>query len=105
MEKKRLTITGNNIPDDIYKKLDDLGNQRKLTPYVVRLIEKEVEMNALIKGLSDLTSKVEGMERMLKEINNKLEIESVQSISDVSVLVSGGKIEVIIDKIKEESDF
>ena len=73
MEKKRLTLTGNKMPEDVYKKLEELGNKRKLTPYVVNLIEKEEKMDMLIEYLSVLVNKVDNVEHVLNDLNKKFE--------------------------------
>lgn len=115
MEKKRLTLTGNKMPNEIYKKLEELGNQRKLTPYVVNLIEKEEKMDMLIEHLSVLINKVDNVERGIVDLNQKLESASIQASSPVvtdkvnmaTETVQEGKLEIsdrIEGGIEEETD-
>lgn len=78
-EKKRLTLTGNKMPADIYAKLEKLGNERKLTPYICSLIEKEETMDKLIGGLSILMNKLENVENIVVELNHKFESTSIQT--------------------------
>ncbi|MCE4051869.1 hypothetical protein [Bacillus sp. Au-Bac7] len=72
-DKKRLTLTGTNIPEEIYDKLAQLGNERRLTPYIVHLIEKEAMMDKLIASLPSLLSKMDILENQLSNINGKLD--------------------------------
>lgn len=76
-KKGRLTLTGNKMPDDVYKKLEEKGSDRKLTPYIVSLVEKEVMMDKLIEGLSTLLRKVDCMDEKFSRIEMKLESGSV----------------------------
>ncbi len=78
-DKKRLTLTGTNIPEDIYDKLAQLGNERRLTPYIVHLIEKEAMMDKLIASLPSLLSKMDNIEDQLSNINGKLDNVNVVS--------------------------
>jgi|GEM_PF-1839292 len=97
MEKKRLTLTGNKMPEDVYKKLEELGNQRKLTPYVVNLIEKEKKMDILIEHLSVLVNKVDNVEQGIIDLNQKLESASIQT----SYPVATDKVNVSTETIQE----
>lgn len=76
-EKKRLTLTGNKMPADVYDKLERLGSERKLTPYICSLVEKEEMMDKLIMGLSTLNNKMENVEKSVVELNNKLEDRTI----------------------------
>ena len=78
-DKKRLTLTGTNIPEEIYDKLAQLGNERRLTPYIVHLIEKEAMMDKLISSLPSLLSKMDNLENQLSNINGKLDNVNVVS--------------------------
>lgn len=78
-EKKRLTLTGNKMPADIYEKLEQLGSERKLTPYICSLIEKEETMDKLIGGLSILMNKLENVENIVVELNHKFENTTIQT--------------------------
>lgn len=97
MEKKRLTLTGNKMPNEIYKKLEELGNQRKLTPYVVNLIEKEEKMDILIQHLSVLVNKLDNVEQDIMDLNQKLESASIQTRSPVET----EKILVLTETVQE----
>lgn len=78
-ERKRLTLTGNKMPADVYEKLEKLGIDRKLTPYVCSLVEKEEMMDKLIMGLSTLINKIENVEKFVVELNHKLEDSTIQT--------------------------
>lgn len=96
IEKKRITITGNKMPDKVYAKLEKLGNERKLTPYISNLVEKEEQMDKLIEGLSILTSQLKNIEAAVSAINQKLDHTNIQS-SSVIFENSGLNSEVITD--------
>lgn len=72
-KKGRLTLTGNKIPDDVYKMLEEKGKDRKLTPYVVSLVEKEEMMDKLIESLSTVIQKVDRLDRRFTGFEAKLE--------------------------------
>lgn len=72
VDKKRLTLTGKNIPDKIYTKLDKLANERTLTPYIVSLVEKEETMDKILKSLSIMLSKIDKLDDQMGEIKDKL---------------------------------
>lgn len=67
-EKKRLTLTGNKMPEEVYKKLEELGSTRRLTPYIVSLIEKEEHTNKLIESLSSVAERMEDIEHKVDHI-------------------------------------
>lgn len=71
-DKKRLTLTGKNMPDEIYQKLEQLGNDRKLTPYIINLVEKEEMMDKIISSLSIMLSKIDKLDNQMVEFNEKL---------------------------------
>lgn len=50
-DKKCLALTAKNIPDYIYSKLEQLGSERRLTPYIIHLVEKEAMMDKLVESL------------------------------------------------------
>ena len=116
MEKKRLTLTGNKMPENVYKKLEELGNDRKLTPYVVSLVEKEEQMDNLIRHLSDLTSKLGDVESAVNDLNRKIEFTSISPNEPIvktspPEVVQEGKLAISeqikggIDEPIEEIDF
>lgn len=111
-DKKRLTLTGNKMPENVYQKLEELGSSRKLTPYIVNLIEKEEKMNKLLEDLTIITSKFTGIEQMLETINSKLDGNFIHAgdikkgSTDVAQpeVVSEGKLDIsnnIIGGIEE----
>lgn len=96
--KKRLTLTGNKMPDDVYTKLEQLGNERKLTPYICNLIEKEEMMDKLISGFSILINKLENVENAVVNLSCKLENTTVQAsymtIPKTVDTISEGRLEI-----------
>ncbi|SCY83908.1 hypothetical protein [Lysinibacillus fusiformis] len=83
-EKKRLTLTGNKMPDHVYTKLEKLGTERTLTPYICSLIEKEEKMDSLIDNLSFLINKLNSVENIVIEIHQKLENTTIHTGSNES---------------------
>lgn len=79
-EKKRLTLTGNKMPADVYLKLDKLGKERKLTPYICSLIEKEEMMDNLINNLSLMLDKLNAVEKKVVDLNEKIENTTIQAM-------------------------
>ncbi|TKI65298.1 hypothetical protein FC756_17070 [Lysinibacillus mangiferihumi] len=79
-DKKRLTLTGNKMPDHVYAKLEKLGIERTLTPYICNLVEKEQQMDSLISTLSILTSKLDTVEKIVIDINQKLNNTTIQTV-------------------------
>lgn len=113
VDKKRLTLTGKNIPDKIYNKLDKLANERTLTPYIVSLVEKEETMDKLLSILSIMLSKIDKLDEQMVEIKDKLDNgvvsvpapeekkeENKQDIESSSI--QQGNIGVNTDEIKGE---
>ncbi|NWO12689.1 hypothetical protein [Virgibacillus sp.] len=112
-EKKRLTLTGNKMPEEIYKKLEELGSTRRLTPYIVSLVEKEQQTNQLIESLSSVAVRMEGIEHKVDYIYETISSgnistykghsseeepeEIVQGDIDVSDKIIGGIEEEIED--------
>ncbi|PKR83070.1 hypothetical protein [Heyndrickxia camelliae] len=110
-EKKRITLTGNKMPEETYSKLDQLAKERKLTPYIVNLVEKENMMDKLIEGLSILVSKIDTIEHKVDQVQeqlslSKIEIEHRPLINDNEPeKIAQGKIEVsekIVGGIEED---
>jgi hypothetical protein len=81
-DKKRLTLTGKNMPDPIFTKLEQLGNDRRLTPYIISLVEKEELMDTLISSLSILLDKVDNLDVQLQEINKKFTTINIPTSDD-----------------------
>lgn len=73
IKKGRLTLTGNKMPDEVYKKLEEKGSDRKLTPYIVGLVEKEEMMDKLIESLSTLIHKVDHLDDRFSGFEAKLD--------------------------------
>lgn len=78
-EKKRLTLTGNKMPDHVYARLEQLGIERKLTPYICNLVEKEQQMDSLISTLSVFIDKLTTVEKIVLDINQKLDNTTIQT--------------------------
>jgi hypothetical protein len=107
-EQSRLTITGNKMPSDIYQKLAQYGKDRKLTPYIIMLVEKEKMMDTLISQLSTLIEKVNTIDSKIDQLedkshssNIKYEEETVTSEDNITQ----GDLEIssqIIGGIEEE---
>lgn len=113
VEKKRLTLTGNKMPVEIYEKLEKLGSDRKLTPYICSLIEKEEQMDTLINSLSQVMHKLNNIENIILGLNynmtntgNPIVLEKEKPIStdfiregklDISDNIRGGITEEIPD--------
>lgn len=83
-EKKRLTLTGNKMPERVYAKLERLGIERTLTPYICSLVEKEEKMDSLIENLSFIISKLNNVENIVNDIHQKLENTTIHTGSNVS---------------------
>jgi len=72
-DKKRLALTAKNIPDDIYSKLEQLGSERRLTPYIIHLVEKEAIMDTLVESLPSLLSEIKILKDQVSSLSDKLE--------------------------------
>lgn len=110
IKKGRLTLTGNKMPDDVYKKLEEKGSSRKLTPYIVSLVEKEEMMDKLIESLSILIHKVEHLDERFSSIEKKLDnvhlsVEDGLILTEDEVEIKQGDLEIkdnIIGGIEED---
>lgn len=108
LKKGRLTLTGNKMPDDVYKKLEEKGSDRKLTPYIVGLVEKEETMDKLIESLSTLIQKVDHLGERFTDFEAKLNgvnipVDKEEVIPDEDIVQ--GDLEIsdkIIGGIEEE---
>jgi len=122
-EKKRIALTGKNIPDNIYDKLVRLGEEKRVTPYITHLMEKEETMDAVISTLPTLLSEIRDLKGQVASLHDKLERIEVASApeqikkqltdkeQDIKIGDTGidkDKIntkEVDIDDIESELDF
>ncbi|MGG4263748.1 hypothetical protein [Peribacillus simplex] len=115
-KKPRLSLTANKMPEEIYNILAEKGDSRRLTPYVVSLVEKEKMMDTLIMNLSKLVDKIDRLENKVEELNDKLEGTTISSSKNVYIsknteeIVQGElgiseKIDSEIDEEIEEVDF
>lgn len=114
IKKGRLTLTGNKMPDEVYKKLEEKGSDRKLTPYIVGLVEKEETMDKLIESLSTLIQKVNHLDDRFSGFEEKLDGVNVSVKNETNTddeEIKQGALEIkdnIIGGIEEEieeSDF
>ncbi|MFS0783505.1 hypothetical protein [Bacillus sp. 1P06AnD] len=112
-EQKRLTLTGNKMPEDVYDKLEQLGATRRLTPYIVSLVEKEVMMDKLIDHLTILISKVDSVEKQMTDLKAQIKHSSsltIQPNTKVPIepeIIPKGELKVsktIVGGIEEEID-
>lgn len=94
LKKGRLTLTGNKMPDQVYEKLEEKGADRRLTPYIVNLVEKEEVMDKLIEGLSILVQKVDDMH---------LKIDGLEELLDGKRIVYREQTAVEVEEIKQGS--
>lgn len=110
LKKGRLTLTGNKMPDEVYKRLEEKGADRKLTPFIVSLVEKEQMMDKLIESLSTLIHKVDLLDGKFKRIEAKLEGANVSIKNEMNFEeseIKQGDLDIaenIIGGIEEEID-
>lgn len=71
---KRFTLTGKNMPEWVYDKLEEKSERKEATAYIVGLMEKEAMFNRIIEQMGNLS--------LLNGINDKLDA------------ILGGNIEV-----------
>lgn len=95
LEKGRLTLTGTKMPDEVYKKLMQMGADRKLTPYIVNLVEKEDMMDKLIESLSSLTNTIQNIDVRFTNLEKRLES------GNVSHYIAPATTEENIEEIKQ----
>ncbi|MFV1457690.1 hypothetical protein, partial [Bacillus mycoides] len=62
---KRFTLTGKNMPDWVYDKLEEKSERKEATAYIVGLLEKEAMFNRIIEQMGNLS--------LLNGINEKLD--------------------------------
>lgn len=67
-KKPRLSLTVNKMPEDVYEILAEKGDSRRLTPYVVSLLEKEKQMDQIISSLSSLDEKEKKVDQLISSL-------------------------------------
>ncbi|MEY8742849.1 hypothetical protein AB9M62_25635 [Bacillales bacterium AN1005] len=72
-KKPRLSLTVNKMPEDVYDILAEKGDSRRLTPYVVSLVEKEKQMDQIISSLSSLEEKEKKVDQLLTSLSLALD--------------------------------
>ncbi|WP_110925936.1 hypothetical protein [Bacillus massiliglaciei] len=87
VKKGRLTLTGNKMPDEVYRKLEEKGADRKLTPYIVSLVEKEDMMDKLIQSLSTVIQKVDHLSDEFSGFKSKFDGVEFASIQEEKPVV------------------
>ncbi|MDM5335808.1 hypothetical protein QUF84_00660 [Fictibacillus enclensis] len=78
-KKPRLSLTANKMPEDVYRILAEKGDTRRLTPYVVSLVEKEHMMDTLIMNLSKVVHKIDDLEETINGLKAQLDGSSILS--------------------------
>lgn len=68
-KKPRLSLTVNKMPEDVYQILAEKGDTRRLTPYVVSLVEKEKQMDQIISSLSSLEAKEKKVDQLISSLS------------------------------------
>lgn len=68
-KKPRLSLTVNKMPEDVYQILAEKGDSRRLTPYVVSLVEKEKQMDQIISSLSTLEAKEKKVDQLISNLS------------------------------------
>lgn len=68
-KKPRLSLTVNKMPEDVYQILAEKGDSRRLTPYVVSLVEKEKQMDQIISSLSSLEAKEKKVDQLISSLS------------------------------------
>lgn len=106
-KKSRITFSTADIPDDIYEILSDKADKRKLTPYIVELVETCKLNKLILSKLESIESKVDGISAgviIRKEENSEL-LKS-QQLKEGSVVnanaINGG---IDDDDLEGEKDF
>lgn len=61
VEKKRgrMVINAKDLPDDIYKILNEKASKRALTPYIIELVRQSMKTNILIEKLDEIEEKID----------------------------------------------
>ncbi|MFB7304614.1 hypothetical protein [Heyndrickxia sporothermodurans] len=107
-KKPRLSLTANKMPEDIYNILAEKGDSRRLTPYVVSLVEKERMMDALVMNLPKLLEKIDHLEDKIDKLNAKIEGSEVSFSKNYSIPKNTEEVEQgelgISEKIDSEID-
>lgn len=111
-QKRRIALTPNQMPDHVFEILEKKAEQRKITPYIVSLVEKEIRMDKLISDLSILIEKVSSMEEKMDNISDRLDNTDIiqKDIEEYSIskedVVQGdlGISDNIVGGIEEEVD-
>ncbi|GAF66473.1 hypothetical protein BTS2_3374 [Bacillus sp. TS-2] len=120
-EQKRLTLTGSNMPDEVYEKLNELAKSKRLTHYIIELVQKEKVMDRFIESLSafplnDLENNIKDIQYKVSAIDTKLdngivpEIKKESQPRNENQIIEGkinvaSKIEGSIEESVEEVDF
>ncbi|MFP7474456.1 hypothetical protein SFC55_26065 [Niallia taxi] len=68
-KKPRLSLTVNKMPEEVYQILTEKGDSRRLTPYVVSLVEKEKQMDQIISSLSSLEEKEKKVDQLISSLS------------------------------------
>lgn len=68
-KKPRLSLTVNKMPEEVYQILAEKGDSRRLTPYVVNLVEKEKHMDQIISSLSSIEAKEKKVDQLISSLS------------------------------------
>lgn len=93
-KRKKISISVDGLPSDIYKILDEKRNNRKLTQYIVTLIEFyqfNTNKDGIVTQLNRIETKIESLSRDTKkkeshsnsEIEIRLEDEKLYSVKKI----------------------
>lgn len=70
VKRKKMALGANNMPDDVYKILNEKSNSRQLTSFVVELVQNEQRYNELMKKLDSVERRL----NLLDTFENKLDL-------------------------------
>jgi len=103
-KRKRITLNSDDMPDEVYDILNEKALKRKVTPFIIEIVQQRIKDKSILDKLITIESKLDMLASGNTIIRNKKPQEE-QSLMEGKVVHASLVISEIDEEDKTEYDF
>lgn len=105
-KKNRMVLNVKEMPESVYKILNEKASRRNLTPYITELVKKDLSNKLILQKLDLILSKLDHTEIIDNKIKSD-ENSSKNYLKEGSIIdeIKDIQGEISVDDLEEEQDY
>ena len=103
-KRKRITLNSEDMPDEVYEVLNEKALNRKITPYIIELVQQRIKDKAILDKLEVIEAKIDGIACGNTRIKNNNTVEE-KTLREGMFVKANAVIGEIDEEDKMEYDF